>query len=494
MFSRPYQSDTATLRHFLIANAGVSYTKMEQVLRRKVSGSNTIDRIKNIYFSFPEAQIDKLLNVPSDSNRQCAQCATQFYHCDLYNLTWLPRCPIHNQSFTAHCPACKQPWPNPHELPHRICPVCGLFYLGPSMPPIELISKQMCRSLSTLIAFINYKASDDYFLSTGEMLGHCWWPYITVNHRLFPACQLARHPRITKNYLEKMGVNILPVRKKITKLTKITNHQFKKKSFATAYFADINNNLLRCQYDVFKLILKVLLGQSGKSHPIHICSYRYTTMQNVMEGPSPCPLCMALSLWFFHIASWEYGFNHYIGTDIYPFLRDLGYQGFYFPFGFTQVSDHFETYKVSTSFTEWSYKRSLELSFIDIYLMVLFLLKRHQTDDYHPHRRYGYDTFNRKFISGDYFLDFSKTQATIYYEAEHPVQHLECYVRKISPVGCRKYRSYISRVMDARAKFEYSLYPAQFTYRDYFGLHTLFKEFLQLPPPKYSRGSSPIWS
>ncbi|WP_444904804.1 hypothetical protein ACJJIU_08400 [Microbulbifer sp. CnH-101-E] len=287
-------------------------------------------------------------------------------------------------------------------------------------------------------------------------------------------------------------MKISSIHKMETNLKKISCPNYTIVQDNSGILCDVDQEVMRCQYDVLNLILKILHFNSSQKHVASIHSYRYIHMSRFMRAPPPCPICMAISLWFFNLASWEYGPHHYIQESNYPFLGCLGYKEFYKPNRFIYISNHFKFYKVSNAFTMWSYKRSLELSFIDIYLFVLYLLGRHKKKDYDRHLCYRYDIYHRKIIEGSYFLDVDKNKASVYYENESPLQILKSYLPEISLKECDKYKCYLQFCMDDGAKFSFDLQDGRLSFRKFLNLHEQFKQFVQLPPPEYSPGSSPF--
>ena len=61
----------------------------------------------------------------SISHKQCFSCAKLGHHSVLFDLIWMKKCPIHQESLSKHCPICYQPWPSISKLSTRACKLCG---------------------------------------------------------------------------------------------------------------------------------------------------------------------------------------------------------------------------------------------------------------------------------------------------------------------------------------------------------------------------------
>jgi hypothetical protein len=378
-------------------------------------------------------------------------------------------------------------------VPKRICRTCSVFPLSPLKLSVELIPKTKLYSLSKLINFTNFKSNDSCFLSGDECPDHCWWPEITINNHLFPSCQLARTKKyVTESYLKSIGVKIFPVHNIETKLKKVDRHNQKIDRNEPGNLPDIKEDVARCQHDTLQKILEVMHFKSPSKHTASIHSYRYISMSHLMKSPPPCPTCLAISLWFFNIAISEYNIYHYKHISNYPFLKDLGYMSFYNPSRFTYLTKNFQHYNTSERFSVWSYKRSLELSFIDIFQIVLFIMERCEKRDFDPNHYYESDSFRRSYIGGDYLLDVTGNKAKIYYADANPLEKLKSYSSYNILKRCDKYKAYLHFCMSDDAKFFFDLQTNRPSFKKFLELHTQFKEFVQLPPPEYSPGSSPM--
>lgn len=87
--------------------------------------------------------------------RNCPECARICYHCYLYDLKWIVRCPLHGNLLTLNCPDCGEPWPKVYELKNRRCQCCGThikfetlvktnsFSMIPNLSSLDRIEKEI---------------------------------------------------------------------------------------------------------------------------------------------------------------------------------------------------------------------------------------------------------------------------------------------------------------------------------------------------------------
>jgi hypothetical protein len=498
-FHRPYQNDVSTLRHFLLANQGFSFSYIEEELRREFSIGGTIDNIKKLQHSvYRESMETRILEHLSLVRRQCPECAVQLYHSDLFHIHWLSKCPIHHCKITELCPACNQPWPKTKELPKRHCSVCGIVEFDLLTLSIEINpDTSSYDSLSPLIEFINSGRASTYYLqSQSSLRDYCWWYDISIDHRLFTACQLERLNNITKKDLDMLGISIAPINKKEIPLKKEydpTSSSKKENNDVRLQFS--YETQLRDQYEVLKHLLITFFSSAKKSNPIIIASYRHLRMKDLIKGPPPCPLCMALSIWFFHTTIWDDEDKNHVGAGSYPFIAELNYDEFHTPFRCTKISNDSNELQVLPSFTSWTYKRSLELSFIDIYTLVKFVCERRryfQNHEYHSYLNDSYDSDKRSFDDSNYLINYDGNHATIYYENEHPIDNINCHGLGHSAKTCLGYHEYLQLIMEEMIQFKFTINPVNFEYNNFLNLHSTFEKFSRLPYFKYTSGSSPI--
>ena len=136
LLRRPYESNYAAFRRFLVANQFETPTGLKAELQ--ACGESSA-RIPGKPWIAPKAQewerrfcsangLAFTSATPIDHRdplRNCPVCAAQCYHSFLFQYPWATKCPIHDQALTTTCPSCKQPWPSPSELLKRYCRYCS---------------------------------------------------------------------------------------------------------------------------------------------------------------------------------------------------------------------------------------------------------------------------------------------------------------------------------------------------------------------------------
>lgn len=133
---RPYESEYAAFRRFLVANRFENRTSLKAELEPYGDGMADTPgkpwlapRARKFEMEFCKAKGIPWQN-PAPINerealRNCPTCAAQCYHSALYQYQWVKTCPLHQQDIVTSCPSCKKPWPQPSELLKRDCPDCS---------------------------------------------------------------------------------------------------------------------------------------------------------------------------------------------------------------------------------------------------------------------------------------------------------------------------------------------------------------------------------
>jgi hypothetical protein len=214
----------------------------------------------------------------------------------------------------------------------------------------------------------------------------------------------------------------------------------------------------------------------------------------LVNSPDPCLYCLALSLWFFNVASKKYGDAYHIDTHDYPFCEDIGIYGIHSISEFDLLSDDEESYKINGSFLRWSYQRSLEWCFLDILRFVEILIAKiriyrqravHEYSAYIPKRARDSSGF-------DYLIDRSDKVMTIFFEQAHPIKDsLLPRIYKSHEI-CQEHRQYMKEIIDGNVYFDLDVPSDLMTYSQFLDLHEQFRVFLKTKLVNYCRGSTPI--
>ena len=143
LLSRPGESAYARYRQFLIANNSISFSELTAELKKRllITEPNIFNRTAPYLFASCATKLeDKYieenhLNKPEYHSglisgyrpkRCCNKCASVGYHCELFDMPWLIKCPIHNENLTEVCNNCNQSWPTASEMISRNCRTCGV--------------------------------------------------------------------------------------------------------------------------------------------------------------------------------------------------------------------------------------------------------------------------------------------------------------------------------------------------------------------------------
>ncbi|MBL1320727.1 MAG: hypothetical protein COA63_006650 [Methylophaga sp.] len=143
LLSRPGESAYARYRQFLIANNGLSFQELTKELKRKflITKPNIFNPTEPYFLAkcatkleheYIEVNYRNKTKSYSDligkyrPKRCCNKCASVGYHCDLFDMPWIRKCPIHNENLTERCNRCNQLWPTASELRLNKCPTCGV--------------------------------------------------------------------------------------------------------------------------------------------------------------------------------------------------------------------------------------------------------------------------------------------------------------------------------------------------------------------------------
>jgi len=326
------------------------------------------------------------------------------------------------------------------------------------------------------------------------------WNSLNEFSPLFPEIQ---RQRLSKSFDEDMAafpINLNPIKSRKFQLSHPKGHYCDLVSTATSTNSQLyspsglQKNTSLMQYNMMSRIVKWIVEHTDVKHKVHITSYRHMQLKELMRGEEPCIYCMALSLWYFHLASRKYSPQYHFNAKDYPFFHQLNYQGMADVRLMNSIHHNEQYYEVDEAFTSWSYCRSLELLFVEITNFLKFLFERinfHRDNEYCWH---SMENHYQRITSSefDYFADKEKDKLVIYYENEHPIEQIEIQRSSSPHKKCRNYHVYHKNIFTSDMHFDYSFTANKFDYDNYLRLCDDFESFLDTKLIDFSPGSSPI--
>ena len=446
IFARPHESDYAMVRRCLIANPGISYSAINALLRQRNNKRELfVDRIRALQPSSYDVKRGDFPSGWKTYHRQCPQCAKQLYHTDIYALQWLERCPIHKCQFTKTCSVCHLPWPDMDEIAKRDCPGCGIATLSDyTKSELTEIRNQNYQSIVDIYELINHHHDNNHWMlmglsnSEGEWWSDCWsdwWNNTQITDIEFPSFQLHHHPELTQDRLNSLYITTIKLNCKSAKVSEYCGIRSVERIDLPAWNDEASNDifkkmphLLRNDYQVMHHIASWIQHRTPHNHQLHISTYRYLNVGDFVKGPNPCPYCLSVSLWFFHVSSKHYGNNIANRINDYPFCSLNGINNFYDgcePSIVTNFYDFFETshyYTVNDDdFVTWFYRRGLEVAFVDILRFVLDMFGKLQgyreSGLYFTPSPYDGRSFSDQYCA----VEIKNRLLLFYYENEHPL-------------------------------------------------------------------------
>lgn len=238
LLRRPYESDYAAYRRFLIANRFEARTVLKAELAARQS---LIQRKPGKQWLAPSARswerqfCDKNgLSFQSAGIvdhrtpiRNCPGCASQCYHSALFQYVWAKRCPLHQQAIVEICPSCKQPWPRPSELLKRKCPCCSAH-----LSLTKLVENAAFATNNALHFFDAAASAVEHFETSSKVFLVAEHAYdnqygnhdcVRVNHPDWPS--LVAHDNFTwRAAFQAFGVVMSPICERTYDLLPITDH------------------------------------------------------------------------------------------------------------------------------------------------------------------------------------------------------------------------------------------------------------------------------
>ena len=445
--------------------------------------------------------------------RQCPQCARQLYHSDLYVLPWLMRCPIHHCELVTHCPECQLPWPDEKEMASRTCNVCGLLPVSQLNKIVSIIKSTDYQPILDVWHVVDRKEWDgalsiyDIDFDFPSPWGS-WWENVPIASIKYPSLHAAYTPGITCQRMVNLGIKTFSCRRRTTKLFHIKDTHEKIERIARNNFLFYRTDrfkrdaskrplqIARTEFETMKYIIGWIFRHTPESHKIHIVSHRYADLDYYFLGPNPCPYCMALSLWFFHVAAHKYGAFVADRINDYPFWSGIergsrtrfgSNHGFYTGC-IPTINIGSEYFNVDTDFSFWFYRRGLEISFLDIinfsFILIDYLDRYRNSSE--PRSYYHNEYRNTIYDCQYYSTIVIDERLHFYYENEHPIEEFSPMKESKLGSNCKDFREYHERrSIDRNIHILGEISGGNLTYKDFVSLHLNFKKYLQKLWPDY---------
>lgn len=484
LFAKPYESSYSILRRCLSVNPGIPLTTIETVIRKlKPQNKYFLDRLRSMQ-SGTVYKPNKHLKKES-YRRQCPKCAQHLYHSEIYALLWLSRCPIHHCNFTEACPKCHSPWPDKNEMGKRDCPGCGRIPLSllknhnrtMDYRPIADIYKIISEKERLYDIGCEYKYFMD-FIDDGSR----WQHEIPITSSLYPAYKLQLNLSFSRAKFKALQINYLPVKHISSSLlpAQIKNKKdILLRSDKNTWEEKLLLPRLREEYKVMHHIIKWIKNHDS-GHQLHITNYRDLDTDHFIKGPKICIYCLTLSLWYFHITSKHYGAHYKLTTRDFEFCKENHFPEFLNVNNPILILYNTKQYEMNKKFSNWFYRRGLEVLFINILRNVLDWHRR--LEEYQNNRKREVLRFSSVVeifpeqlcsttLDDEYF--------TCFYENEHPLDNFK--EKKISGITkkCKKYHQYQNENYDLLVRFNHKLQANKFTFSAFLNLHHEFTYFIQ---------------
>lgn len=322
-FERPYESLDSVWRRFLTVNPGVTYSRVRRGIMRNAKYLYAVEHALLGHCQSPG--LPRLAREFNEPRRQCPKCARSLYHCSLFNLPWLARCPLHDVSLTDTCPDCSRPWPSPSEMGDRGCATCGcpsisdLFeYRRDALPESAfqiLGDLDACTTTveghglelaptacSVHINWHRYRPTDSIY---GDLLAEL--------HALGPglASALRRHDSGLRSF----------------RFCAAPGHHFRhddKNAGSIRHFLKRRQVLRDWAHTLaINTVVRAIERQTPNGHRLFLADYSLLGLTEFQALPSPCPYCVAFSLWMDHIVHSQAPAGRGLTEDRYPFLWEL---------------------------------------------------------------------------------------------------------------------------------------------------------------------------
>ena len=247
---------------------------------------------------------------------------------------------------------------------------------------------------------------------------------------------------------------------------------------------DLNDNpksIVLSDYAVMRRILSLFGKHINKNHKLHIISHRCITYEHLYNGSPPCLFCLALSLWFYNIASQKYGYDNWMDINEFPILKSARfdsllwvpeveiYEDRYLPM---HAKRTLHNYKISPKFTSWFYRRGLEIAFIEIFSFVQELLTDLQR---------GKSPENRpKVIYPDQYYLTNRIKDKLFFicEHDHPIEQLLLPRIPYNDSICKEHHHYLKKTIFKDAYFDVNVSTNPLKLDDFYRIHKAFSHYI----------------
>jgi len=366
LYERPYESQYAQVRRFLVANYGTPYHTLMKELKGQTPSlksytNNTVDRLDIISITnspFVHRNSPKTV-------RACPECAMRLYHTDIYNYPWLTHCPIHHCPILERCPQCHKPWPAHREVHQRTCTLCGITSVTQLLEnDFNPIPGKDFDIIKRLYRFVTSDLPEYYLTFSFETGSN--WENIPEHDASFPSLRVNSQSEFTSAELKSLEIPLLRVHTKHTQLSEyeyIPEYKYLMANFD--WMPEIRRKAIN------EICHKLLKASPG--HKLSLSDYRGVSLTKKSNRKFPCPYCLALSLWFINSHIGLHGEIEFFSNIEYLFLKQLGYLSLYKPGPKVYLATHDDAYTTSRDFQKWSYHRDLTISFLEILNLCLQL-------------------------------------------------------------------------------------------------------------------------
>ncbi|WP_070988550.1 hypothetical protein [Halofilum ochraceum] len=485
LFERPYESRYSMLRRCLSANPGIPLSAIEVTLRRVVPDRGSLfERVAALQAANDG---DGASPARGRSPRQCPACAAALYHSDVYALPWLERCPIHHCAFTECCPVCARPWPPWEKLAARDCPHCGCV---PFERLPDVIADLDCSPIGEIHRFMRETGETHDLLGLPGRLPPPLidpaWREISLDSPLYGAFQAHRCRAFRADELDALHIRRLPLAHRTTRLSETdpTLASVMPRASRNAGPSAPPRSVLTADYAVTRAIVAWLSRRAPRHRP-HVTSYRHLRPEHLLDGPDPCPQCMALSLWFFRAAARHYAPFFARQLEAYPFYEQA--QGPE-PAPIWWPAVRHEDGRVSypgSGFRAWLIRRQLESQFVVLYRFLNEWCEqlRHYREN---HDAGAFRRARAQAVPPDhwYASAVSGERLTFYYEGEHPLDMCTVPTGPRTGSRCRTFhRHHCGPNAGVITAFDFEIERDGLPYEAFLELHKRFRQFLTTTVP-----------
>lgn len=386
----PLQSAYAELRQRLIANPGVALATI-----------------------FMDAFGHRKHLMDYAPRKHCPDCAKGFFHSQLFDYTWLERCPAHGTLLLDRCEECGQRWPRSSALSDRSCPGCGVPDWDDVRDDAQPTPEQLAR-IARVQCFVDdtssgfdfwpgppYLSDLCYAYLWDSLLRYTWPECVTKDIAAFPAFQLAITSGHSQAELETLGV-VFPDYPVVRMTSPLRRLNLRPPSKATWYDrlkrdGPIRRPSPKAQRIIeqsFNDILAWCHSHHEADHQLKLGDFRYFGFEGLVnDGRYLCPFCLGVSAWWEavtqkYFSPWqcstptEYGWTNVVQWSIWPDTPDR-----------LLMEDGDGAYwRPTPRFEERYYERSLLLLFAELYQSAVHLLNRLEAAEV-PYRP-GWDSKN----------------------------------------------------------------------------------------------------